>query len=214
MQDRRNTYGLADLCQAGTTVDRRRSGREQSVHAGGNTSTAGNENEDIVLDQFLDDGDMFFVVLGPGVVAADDTGDTADPAINDVIVEGIVTAAEGPAQMVLDRLDAESGDLGGLMLRNHDLRTSVLEVFDGHLDDAKGILHGIMFIELDMDDIFLLHLGDGMGSNELGMETFGDIGQILKDTLDIDYHRITGTSDNREFLLQESTRWRNTVTLQ
>jgi len=173
------------------------------VDSGGDGAAAGGENDDVVLDQFLDDRDMLFIMLGPGVVAADHAGDTANPAIDDVVVEGIVTAPEGSAEMVLDRFDTETGDLGGFMPRNHDLGATVLEIRDSHLDDPDGILHRIMLIELDMDNIFLFHLGDGVSGDEFGVEAFGDIGQILENTLDIDDHRITGAGDDRQFLLQE-----------
>src|SRR5210317_1458581 len=78
MQYRRNTDGLTDLSQSRTTVNGSSARRQQSMDSCSDCRTTGGQNDDIVFDQFLDQGDMFFVMLGTGVVAAHHTGDTAN----------------------------------------------------------------------------------------------------------------------------------------
>jgi hypothetical protein len=104
--------------------------------------------------------------------------------------------------------------MGGVVLGTHYISAAILEVINGHLNDAIGIFHGMVFIKLDMDHIILFHLGNGMRGDELGMEALGNVGQVLEDTLHVYDHRITGTGDNCQFLLQKGSGRRYTVALQ
>ena len=72
----------------------------------------------------------------------------------------------------------------------------------------------MMFIKLDVDDVVLLHLGDGVGGDQLGVEALGHVGQVLEHTLNVHHHGIAGAGDNRQFLLQEGTGRRYAVALQ
>ncbi len=96
---------------------------------------------------------------------------------------------------------------------NHDFGPTIGKVVDGHGDNAFGIIKGMVFVELDVDDVVLFHLGDGMGGDQLGVKAFGNIGQVLENTLDIHDHGIAGAGDNGQFLLQESACGRNAVAL-
>ena len=78
---------------------------------------AGGEDEHVVLDKLFGEFDMQVVVLDTGVSAADDSGQTSDTAIDDVVVQRSVTGAEHTTQHVVDGLVAEADDhvllLGG-----------------------------------------------------------------------------------------------------
>ena len=66
-----------------------------------------------------------------------------------------------------------------------------------------GIVHGMVLVKLDVDDVVLLHLGDGVGGDQFGVEALGHIGQVLEHALDVHHHGITGTGDDGQLLLQE-----------
>jgi hypothetical protein len=42
-----------------------------------------------------------------------------------------------------------------------------------------------------------------VSGNQLGVETFGHVGKILEDTLDINHHGITGTGNYGKLLLHK-----------
>ena len=75
---------------------------------------------------------MAFIVAGSGIVAADHAGNAADAAVDDVVIQGVISAAEGAAQVILNGFHAKAGDLGGFVPGNHDFGPAVLEVVDGH----------------------------------------------------------------------------------
>jgi hypothetical protein len=56
-----------------------------------------------------------------------------------------------------------------------------------------------------------------MGGDQLGVETFGHIGQVLENTLNIHHHGVAGAGDDGQFLLQEGaaggTPWRCRISL-
>jgi hypothetical protein len=81
------------------------------MDTGGNGTTTGGQDDNIIFDEFLNEGDMLLIMLGPGIVTADDTGDTADTAVDDIVVQGEIIAAETAAQMVFDRLNTKTGNL-------------------------------------------------------------------------------------------------------
>jgi hypothetical protein len=116
--------------------------------------------------------------------------------------KGVIGAAEGAAQVILDGLDAETADGGCLVLGNHDFAAAVLEVVDAHLDDPFGIFQGVVFVELDVNDTVLLHLGDGVGGDQFGVEALGHVGQVLEHALDVHHHGVAGAGDDGQFLLQ------------
>ncbi len=163
---------------------------------------------------------VLIIVFDSGVVAAHHTGHTghtghtANTTVDDVVVERIVSAAEGPTQVILDGLDAEPGELGVFMLRNDNFGTTVGEVVDGHFDNAFGIFHGMVLVKFDVHDVVLLHLGHGMGGDQFGVEAAGHIGQVLEYTLYVDHHGVAGAGDDGQLLLQEGACGWNAVTLQ
>ena len=75
---------------------------QKSFHGAGNGVAAGGENNDIVFDQLFDNSDMAVIVFGSGVVTANHTGNTTDTSVDDVVVEGVISAAEGSTQVILD----------------------------------------------------------------------------------------------------------------
>ena len=72
----------------------------------------------------------------------------------------------------------------------------------------------MVFIEFDVHHIVLLHLGDGMGGDQFGVEAFGHVGQVLEYALDVHDHGIAGAGDDGQFLLQVGTGLGNAVTLE
>ena len=90
------------------------SGRQQAVFARGHGGAAGGQDDDVVLNQFLDQHHVGGVLGGAAVVAAHHAGHAPDPAVDDVVVQGVVGAPDGAAQQVLDGLVAEAHHRGGL----------------------------------------------------------------------------------------------------
>jgi hypothetical protein len=69
-------------------------------------------------------------------------------------------------------------------------------------DDFFRVFQGVVFVELDVDDTVLLHLGDGVGGDQLGVKALGHVGHILENTLDVYHHGVAGAGDDGHFLLQ------------
>ena len=72
---------------------------------------------------------------------------------------------------------------------------------------------GMMFIKLNVNHIVLFHFCNGVGGDQFGMETFGNIGKILENTLNIHNHGITCAGDDGQFLLQVGSCLGNAMTL-
>jgi hypothetical protein len=72
----------------------------------------------------------------------------------------------------------------------------------------------MMLVKLDVDHIVLLHLGNGMGGDQLGVEALGHVGQVLEHALNINDHGVTGAGDDGQFLLQEGAGLGNAVALE
>jgi len=106
--------------------------------------------------------------------------------------------------VVLDGFNTKTGNLDSFMFGDHNLGFPVPKVVDGHLNNSLGVSYGMMLVKLNVNHIILLHLGNGMGCDKLGMKTFGHVGQVLEDTLDIHHHGITGAGDNGKLLRQKS----------
>jgi hypothetical protein len=97
VQHRWDTHSLADLCESGTTKDLGGFWREKSCLAARNSVTSCGEYDYIMLDQFLNNGDMPRIQRGPGVVSPNHAGYTSYAAVDDVVIEGHVGTPEGPA---------------------------------------------------------------------------------------------------------------------
>jgi hypothetical protein len=91
---------------------------------------------------------------------------------------------------------------GGLVLGNHHIAPRFWKLSMAIRTIAFRIFQGMVFVELDVDDVVLLHLGDGVGGDQLGVEALGHVGHILENTLDVDHHGIAGAGDDGQFLLQ------------
>ena len=85
---------------------------QQPDLARGHGGAAGGQDDDVVLQQLLDHGEVGVVVHGAAVVAAHHAGHAPDPAVDDVVVQGVVGAPDGAAQQVLDGLVAEAHHRG------------------------------------------------------------------------------------------------------
>jgi len=72
----------------------------------------------------------------------------------------------------------------------------------------------MVLVEFDVHHVVLLHLGHGMGGDQLGVEAPGHVGQVLEHALDIDHHGVHRAGDDRQLLLQEGARRRHAVALQ
>ena len=115
--------------------------------------------------------------------------------------------------MIFDGFHTEPGNLSSFLLWNHYFGAAVFEIVDRHLNNAFGIFHGMMLVEFYMHNIVLFHPGHWVGGDQFCVKAFGDIGQILEYALNINHHRLTGTGDDRQLLLQEGTCRRHTVAL-
>ena len=104
MQYRRDAHCLADLGQTFTTVFLGSFWYHETGFSRGHGTTAGGEHQHVVLEQFFDHGDVSAVMHGAGIVAADDTGQASDSAINDIVVEWPVGRPEETAEQVVDGL--------------------------------------------------------------------------------------------------------------
>ena len=94
MQNRRNPDGLADFGQPRSAIFPGRFRGQQSGLAAGHGRASGGENDDIVLNQFLDHGQVGAVMGCPRIVAAYHSRDPADPSMDDVVVERPVRGPE------------------------------------------------------------------------------------------------------------------------
>ena len=90
VQYRRNANGLAHLCQSGPAVYLCRFRGQKTGLSAGDGVASGGEDDDIVLDQFLDNGDVPLIQRGTCVVSPYNSGYTSYAAINDVVVEGYI----------------------------------------------------------------------------------------------------------------------------
>jgi hypothetical protein len=56
------------------------------VHTGSDGAASGGQNQYVIFDQFFDNDNVFLIVLGPGVIASHNTGNTPDAAVDNVVV--------------------------------------------------------------------------------------------------------------------------------
>ena len=153
MQHRRDAYCLADFGQSGPAIDLCRFRSHKTGLATGNGITSSGKHNDIMLDQFLDYCNMPLIQRGSGVVSPNHPCHTSYAAVDDVVIEGDIGSPEGPTQVIVDRLVAESGDQIGGVAGNHNLLFPVREIFNGGLHDSFGIFKGGMFVKFDMQGI-------------------------------------------------------------
>ena len=147
---------------------------------------------------------------GAAVVAADDAGDAPHPAADDVVIQGVVGTTDGAAQQILNGLVAETHHRGGLAGRNHHRGFAVGEVVDGLPHHLPGHIQGMMFIKGDVHGGPFDH-GPVVRGDQLGVITFGNIGQGLHFALHVHHHGVHGAGDHGQFLLQVVARHRNAV---
>ncbi|MBA7590894.1 hypothetical protein ES708_33037 [subsurface metagenome] len=203
MQYGRYAHRLADLGQPFTGKLLGGFGHQQPGLGTGNGVTAGGNHQHVVLYQLFNHGDMAFVMLGAGVIAADDAGKASYPSVDDVIVQRAVGSAEHPAQQVVDGLVAETGNLVGLVVGDMDVPLAVGEVFDSRFHYFPRRLQGIVLVELDMGSA--RNPGFGRGGDNLGVVTFGDGLYGLHNALYIHHHGVHRAGDYSQLLLQEIT---------
>ena len=53
--------------------------------------------------------------------------------------------------------------LAGFVFGNHDLCATVFKVVNGQFNDLFGIFQGIVLVKFNVNDVVLLHLGNGIG---------------------------------------------------
>ena len=196
MKHRRNTNGFTYLRKAGSAKHAGGLRCQEPFRGTGNGVTPGCQNNDVVFNQFFDHGNAAVVMSLSGIITSDHPCAPPDPTVDNVIIQGVVRAPEGSPQMVFNGFNPESCDLNGFMARYHHICAPVRKIINGNFKNSFGVFDSMVFIKFNVNDIVLLHPGNGMGRNQLGVETFGNICQVLEDTLDIDNHRVARTGDD------------------
>ncbi len=153
---------------------------------------------------------MGTVMGAAAVVAAHHAGHAPHPAADDVVIQGVVGTADRAAQQILDSFIAETDHRRGLAGRNHHRGFAVGEVVDGLPHHLSSHIQSMMFIKGDVHGGPFDH-GPVVRSDELGVITFGNIGQGLHFALHVHDHGVHGAGDHGQFLLQVVARHRNAV---
>ena len=107
----------------------------------------------------------------PGVGAANHTGNSPNPAVDDVVIQGHIRSPEGATKHVVDVLVAEAVYPHRLVLGNNYLGLAILKPLDPLLHHSVRALSGFMLLKLNV--LGSLHLGPGVGGEELGAVTVG-----------------------------------------
>ena len=215
MQNRRNTNQLAHALEAlaavFSSVEIHEAGLGRSL-----CRTAGDDDDDIVLEKLLHELDVRSIGANLGVVAADHCDSTAQDAGLDNVGQRLQRAERvnmGVAHAVeffLNGLDRVADAGLGLEVRNVDkFGLAVFEVFNRHADDRLGVLRRSILMELD--EIRVRHAGNGRGRDELGMEALGKRAKSREDALHINDDGFACARQDNVFLLQEVTCHRNAL---
>src|SRR5210317_2250302 len=121
----------------------------QSSSAQGSGCTSGGQDQDIIFNQVAGNNLMGFV--GQLIVVATDNGtDPANAAVNDIIVQGTVTGAEGASQHCVNGLMAEADHNIQLSFFRNKTVTAFLVIADCFSENFLGGLKGGCFFKLNM----------------------------------------------------------------
>ena len=190
MQDRRDADQLAHAAQTLAAVF---GGVEihETCLGGSLCRAAGDDDDDIVLEELLHKLDVGGVGADLGVVAADHRHCAAQDARLDDIrqrlqrAERVDMGVADAVELFLDGLDRVADTGLGLEVRDVDkLGLAVLEVLDRHLDDRLGVVRRGILMELD--EIGVRHAGDGGSGDELGVEALRQRAECREDALHVD----------------------------
>ena len=86
MQHRRDTHGLAYFSQSCTAMNCCGFRCQQSFRGTGDGVTPGGQNNNVVFDQFFDNGNSAVIMFLPGIIASDHTRAAANSTVDDVII--------------------------------------------------------------------------------------------------------------------------------
>ena len=138
MQYRWDAHRLADLGQTGAAIDLCRFRGQETSLGTGNGIASGGKHNDIMLDQFLDYGDMPLIQRGTRVVSPNNPGHTSYAAVDNVVIEGHIGSSKGPAEVIIDGLVAEPGDQVRRIAGDHNLFFPVGEILNSGPHDPFG----------------------------------------------------------------------------
>ena len=178
---------------------------------------AGDDDDDVVLEQLLHQLNVRGVRADFRVVAADHRDSAAQNAglhNVDQRLRGagdVDMAVSNAVKLFLDGLNRVADAGLGLELGNVDqLGLAVLEVFNRHLDDRLGVVRRGGLVELD--EVRVRHPGDRGGGDELGVEALGERAKCREDALHVDDDRFAGARQHDVLLLQEVAGHRDALT--
>ncbi len=210
MQDWRNADRLANLFEAVAYVLVHVVGIEHSElpeTAGGTTR---GDHQDVVPQEFFDERQMVVILCNLRVIAPDDPDDTAQPALDNSLIQGSVGGPELPAEMIEHIFGCETGDERILLAGNLDATLIAIRVIVDRLgNDALGDIDRLFLFKLVVSctgDFRLFACGD-----QLRMVAGRNLVEAGHDALNIDYHSLNGASNDSEFLVEVIARKRRAL---
>ena len=207
MQHRRDVRQLADSLQSraaeilGSLVHQSRSG-------GCLGGASGEDQQDIVLNEFLHQFHMSGVRTDSGIVASHHGNHASDDPGGNAVNErlggsrGLRLRVGHFVQLFDNGLHRVS--YGGLLFQlgnMYQLRLSVHEVLHSGAHDFPGVFARGSGIKAD--EVRIRHLRDGRGRDEFGVETLAQRTQRRENTLYVHHNGFAGSGEHYVLLLQE-----------
>ena len=122
-------------------------GQHQADLGAGNGIAAGAEHQNVALHQFLDEGGVPIIVLGPRIVASHHGGNAADL----VFLDGVDERRQASAERMNDGLDAEANHAIGFDVGNMNLPwLAEAVVLNRRAHDLFGDLVSALLVKLDV----------------------------------------------------------------
>ncbi len=212
MKNRRDPNSLTDRGQSlsGVLVGCLR--RQETVFTCSHRTAASSQNDHIVSDELENHLQMGIIVNGPCVVATNNTGDSPNPPVDDIVVERPVRGSIEPSQQIVNRLMAKPDYRVNALSGNLNFGLSVWKVVDRFPNYPLGDIQTVMVGEFNV--CRPLDVCPRIGGDEFRMVATGDIDQGLHLTLHIHGHRFDGSGDDGKLLLEEVPPHRDSMTHQ